>query len=212
MLVQVKGKHAKWRNPTCLKDNPKKRLREYSVWYSILERTVHNNGRFKPYLGVSVCDEWLSYDNFYEFTQTLKNWNSFDHNGKLFQMDKDVKCLMLNCDKVYSPETCIMLPNVINSQLSIPTTTKIKYHELPFGVTRHRVNGFYDVLCKKYRRYRRHKTPQEAQEFLFLKKQEDFLRALTYYRSMLDIDVYDFLVKLDIKEYYKSNGVDILDF
>lgn len=54
---------------------------------------------------IAVCDEWLIFSNF-------EKW--FDKYWKVgYQVDKD-----LLGDKVYSPETCVMLPKRLNVLLA----------------------------------------------------------------------------------------------
>ena len=57
----------------------------------------------KFYLDCSVCNDWLSFDNFYIWTK------SQDWKGK--QLDKD---LLVYGNKVYSPEMCVYIDQKIN--------------------------------------------------------------------------------------------------
>lgn len=78
----------------------------YLTWRSMLARahSEHYKSRHKSYLGVSVCDEWLTFSNF-------KSWmEKQDWEGKA--LDKD---LLVRGNKKYSPDTCIFLTSRINS-------------------------------------------------------------------------------------------------
>lgn len=75
----------------------------YSVWRNMLTRCYHAKyqERNKSYIGVTVCDEWLTFSNF-------KLWMiSQDYDGK--HLDKD-----LLSGLVYSPETCVFLDPKVN--------------------------------------------------------------------------------------------------
>ena len=74
----------------------------YQTWKSMLKR-CYSEKEYPTYKGCSVCDEWLIFSNF-------KRWmEQQDWQGK--QLDKD---LLIEGNKVYSPETCIFVDQVIN--------------------------------------------------------------------------------------------------
>jgi len=72
----------------------------YSKWKAILRRTA----TLDNYKDCIICDEWLYFSNF-------KAWmEQQDWEGKY--LDKD---LLTGGSKVYSPETCVFVPQYINS-------------------------------------------------------------------------------------------------
>lgn len=78
----------------------------YRVWKSMIERCYKNDNRHPAYKDCYVCDEWHTLSNFREF---------FDKNYiESFALDKD---FIVPNNKVYSPSTCIFIPNEINSLL-----------------------------------------------------------------------------------------------
>lgn len=81
--------------------------RPYSVWRNILKRCYTHYKCHQPsYDGCSIVPEWLLYS-------TFKKW--FDTNYiSGYQLDKD---LLVNGNKVYSPETCCFVPQEINKLL-----------------------------------------------------------------------------------------------
>lgn len=69
------------------------------------ESYQRNNPRYK---GCSVCDEWLQdKEAFYRWV--LENWYTIE--GEQIDLDKDI---LVKGNKVYSPETCIFVPHIIN--------------------------------------------------------------------------------------------------
>jgi hypothetical protein len=103
----------------------------YVAWKNVLTRSFDQAyaTRFPTYQGVKVCDEWLRFSNF------LAWWKVHQKEG--WQLDKD---LLHRGNKVYSPETCIYIPNWINSfTLTGPKNTSTG-----------RVGAFY---CKNRRKY-----------------------------------------------------------
>ena len=80
--------------------------KSYSIWSDMLRRCYSEKDRNKwiSYKDCSICNEWLIYDNF-------KEW--FDKNYiDGFDLDKDI---LVQGNKVYSPETCCFVPHEINS-------------------------------------------------------------------------------------------------
>lgn len=87
----------------------------YSIWQNMLHRCYppYVQAKHPTYIGVKVCDAWLSFNNF-------RLWaNEFYKEG--YDLDKDI--LSPGC-KVYSPETCMFIPrrlNVVLMEYSKPT-------------------------------------------------------------------------------------------
>ena len=90
----------------------------YRTWVSMLERcySEREHQRHPTYVGCKVCDEWLLFSNF-------KRWmEQQDWQGK--QLDKD---LLIEGNKVYSPETCIFVDVKINSFVTDNGATRGDY-------------------------------------------------------------------------------------
>lgn len=99
--------------------------RSYSKWEGIISRCYNKkNQRYKTYgeRGVTVSLEWHNYQNFHKW------WVDNKPENPQWHLDKDLKS---PGNMVYSPDTCLFLPQSINSCLSnlrtpyiIRTTTK----------------------------------------------------------------------------------------
>ncbi len=64
----------------------------------------------KAYQDISVCDEWLTFSNY-------KRWYDAQPKPKRpFDVDKD---MLQGLSRVYSPETCLILPKRINNFLAV---------------------------------------------------------------------------------------------
>lgn len=79
----------------------------YSIWNSMKYRC--NN--VSTYENCDICDEWLIYDNFEKWYKE----NYYEVKGEKMSIDKDIICLTNSIDKIYSPNTCLILPQRINS-------------------------------------------------------------------------------------------------
>lgn len=107
----------------------------YQVWGHMLQRCYSEKyqSRQPTYIGCYVCDEWLTFSNF-------KSWMMMqDWQGK--QLDKD---LLVNGNKVYSPENCVLVSGITNSF----TTDRGAFRgEWPIGVSFHERNGKFEAHC-----------------------------------------------------------------
>lgn len=78
----------------------------YRTWVNILSRCYSSKfqERYPTYKGCSVSKEWLTFSNF-------RSWmTAQDFEG--MQLDKD---LLLEGNKVYSPETCVFVSKTVNT-------------------------------------------------------------------------------------------------
>lgn len=178
-------------------------VREYMCWQNILNRVKSQ----VAYKAVTVCEGWKNYDLFYNDIRSLPNWFSKDRDGRHYCIDKDVICYLKGIDKHYSIETCLMLPNTVNASLAIRDVDR-KYSYLPLGVVHHKGGGF-DVNGR-YKRYRKHSTPEDAQRFYYARRQEDFINCLKDYDGSLDKNTMDMLMSINIKKYHKDNGLNVV--
>lgn len=83
-----------------------------SVWLKVLARCYDPKCReysFYGQKGVTVCDEWHDFKNFYYWYSLEIVDTSFK-----YQIDKD---LFSGSRKLYSPETCCLLPKEVNMAL-----------------------------------------------------------------------------------------------
>lgn len=92
-----------------------KHIKSYRVWYSMLERCY--SGKYDTYDKVEVCDEWLSYQNF-------ADWFDSSNYKDGYELDKDLKQYGTE-NKIYSPNTCIFLPQRINTFIRSMRRTNI---------------------------------------------------------------------------------------
>lgn len=100
----------------------------YLKWHSLLQRLYSSIAKTSQptYSECSVCEEWLLFSNFKAWVvdQPEVNW-------EYMQLDKD---LLVEGNKVYSPETCVFISRTVNT--FIRDSFK-RSDDLPTGVTRH---------------------------------------------------------------------------
>ena len=90
----------------------------YALWCHMLERCYSDTHKKKypTYEGCEVCDNFKSYEYFYEWCQ-----NQIGFNCDNFDLDKD---LLIKGNKVYSESTCVFIPQEINTVLIKSTASR----------------------------------------------------------------------------------------
>lgn len=116
-------------------------LKEYRVWHDMLQRCYDEKyqNEHPTYKGVVCCKEWLLYENFYEWIHEQENFDKW-LNGDRWAIDKDI---LIKGNKIYSPETCCLVPQNVNSLF---VKNKKVRGNLPIGVFKFK-DGFM-AQCK----------------------------------------------------------------
>ena len=110
----------------------RKLIKEYKVWNSIIQRCFNEECKIKnsAYKGVTCCEEWLLYENFYEWLHSQENFDKWLVGDK-WAIDKDI---LIKGNKIYSPETCCLVPMSVNNLF---TKRDVYRGKLPIGVVEH---------------------------------------------------------------------------
>jgi hypothetical protein len=107
----------------------------YRVWVDVLKRCYDEAYiRKNPtYAGCTIYEDWVYFSNF-------KSWmEKQDHEGK--QLDKDI---LVEGNKLYSPETCRFVDAKVNSFL---TDSGAKRGCWPLGVSWNKWNRKFQAKC-----------------------------------------------------------------
>lgn len=93
-----------------------KMIKSYNTWKNMLERCYDDKllKKYPTYTDCTVCEEWLYFSNFKKWFDEHYRWD-LDEKGLRPCLDKD---LLVKGNKIYSPDTCIFLPNSVNSFLA----------------------------------------------------------------------------------------------
>lgn len=107
--------------------------KEYNVWHSMLQRCYDIKGKENliTYKDAVCCDEWLNYENFYEWLHLQNNFNKWSVDER-WAVDKDI---LVKGNKIYSPETCCLVPMNVNNLFTKRNSKRGKY---PIGVTKNK--------------------------------------------------------------------------
>lgn len=170
--------------------------REYYLWTSMLERSCCPKFKVKhsTYEDVTVCAEWLDFQNFAEWCNGQKHFNSKDEYGKAYHLDKDIICSGSG-NKTYSPDTCRFIPQRLNKLLS--TRNKLR-GEYPLGVCYNKRASLYVAAIRvngKARHIGYFKDEQSAFQAYKEAKESYIKKVAEEYFNLIDEDVYDALLR-----------------
>lgn len=89
-----------------------KPTKEYTAWQGMLRRCFDKNvkNKYPTYKDVTCCEEWFLFENFYEWLHSQENFNKW-YQGERWAVDKDI---LVKGNKIYSPETCCLVPINVN--------------------------------------------------------------------------------------------------
>lgn len=179
---------------------------EYRAWVNMLSRCYDPNyittkAGHGCYSGVKVIDEWLNFQVFAEWYCVKLAESQLKSPETKFVLDKD----LLSPDvKIYSPETCCLIPEQLNialvNRLSLNKTRKL-------SVMRKCKNGTYSVtisLNKKLTTFSGYKTEKECFDLYLSNKEKELNNSIEKYKSSLDEKVY-----LALVEYSSKNSIRI---
>lgn len=109
------------------------------MWHSLIKRCYDPKTREKQptYQSVSICNEWLLFENFCDWLRSQPNFDKW-YDGKRWALDKDI---LVKRNKVYSPDTCCLVPQNVNCLFLKREAQRGQY---PIGV-RYREDGFMAV-------------------------------------------------------------------
>lgn len=115
--------------PTC---KGKTTAKEFETWMDVIKRSFNDKTKERnpAYKDVNCCEEWLLYDNFHEWLHEQPNFDKW-YSGKRWAIDKDI---LIKGNKVYSPETCCLVPHYVNTLFVKNDAIR---GNLPIGVAKH---------------------------------------------------------------------------
>ena len=167
------------------------------LWKGILTR-CYGRKVTEAYKGCSICVRWVKLSNFIADIEKIPNFDKLFKQG--WSLDKDI---LVKGNKVYSPETCCIVPSEVN-QLFI--SQKQNRGRLPIGVIFNAIDGSFTAQLSKrltdgkQRLRKNFKTVEEA--FLFYKEsKESYIKTVAnMYKDRLDFRCYEAMVNWVVEE------------
>lgn len=170
---------------------------EYSTWHDMISRcySEHYIKKRPAYKGCTVCDEWHNFQVFAEW------YTKQDFYGLGYHLDKDI---LFRGNKIYSPETCCLVPREINT---VVITTQRKSSKLPTGVRATRGGKFVAKIKSKglSKHIGTFDTPIDAHKAYIIKKKSLILETAILFKDKIEDRVYQALVnwEFSMEEVYE---------
>lgn len=179
--------------------------RVYASWQRMIRRCYDEKEQLKPsskaYKGVKVCNDWHCFQNFAEWAESR-----FDRFIEGWELDKD----MFGDGLTYSPETCTLLPEELNSFLCNKYQNKVA--DLPEGVnlikpkTANSKVGYTARCCieniRTYLGY--YDSVEEAANVYRLHKEQEARRLAHKYKNVLSNEEYTKMLNFKIEDIHRK--------
>lgn len=172
----------------------RKKDKYYNKWLAMIKRCCDSNFKIKypTYKECKVCEEWLEYSNF-------KKWhdeNYYEIEDEKTHLDKDI---LIKGNKVYSPKTCVFVPQRINTLF---TKSNKRRSNLPIGVKKDK--NAYVAQCSiggnKNKKYLgRFETSEEAFNSYKQFKEQYIKEIADEYNGRIPQILYDAMYKYEVE-------------
>ena len=159
------------------------RTKEYRIWKNMLTRCYSEkyHDKHPTYKGCFVIEEWLDFQVFAEWLTSQE----FYLDG--YELDKDI---LVRGNKIYSPETCALVPYEINKLLLDSGATR---GEFPIGVSWHRKAGKFMAQLRaggEHVYLGLHTCEESASSAYTLAKEEYVKKVANRWRGFMQEEVY----------------------
>lgn len=173
-----------------------KKTKQYKSWIAMFQRCYNIKClEYRPtYIECTICEEWHSFQNYGKWFDN----NYYEIENEKIEIDKDI---LTKGNKIYSPETCVFVPQNINKLFTKHGRKRGLY---PIGVYYRKNNNKYRSQCcnngEKY--LGDYNTPEEA--FLVYKnyKEKIIKNIADNYKNIIPEKLYYALYnyKIDIND------------
>jgi hypothetical protein len=168
--------------------------RQYEVWSSMLKRCYNENCQRHQWYEDCVVDErWHNFATFLQWWN--ENYYELPEGMGDVDLDKDIK---FRKNRIYGPDTCLLVPATINRMLYHRITSKTG---LPLGVTydekfnRYRARGRIDKKDKFFGFYN---TVEEAFDRVKNEKEKEIRKAAELYKPYIPEEVYNAVISYQV--------------
>lgn len=170
----------------------------YNAWKNMLQRCYDEEWQEKhpTYKGCIVCDEWHNFQNFAKWYEE----NYYEIEREKIHLDKDI---LVKGNKIYSPETCIFVPQTINSLF-----VKNNENRGDSVIGTYFRNDKYEVYChiinteikkSKQEYLGTYETQEEAFEVYKYYKEKNIKEVANYYKDLIPQRLYKGMYNYEVK-------------
>lgn len=110
----IKSSCGKWLATTVI-GGKRYETQMHSAWSNMRGRCRKNTKHqisHPTYIGCSILPEWEDFQNFAEWYSSQVGFEVRGEDDRVFQLDKDI---LFKGNKVYGPDTCVLIPSQLNS-------------------------------------------------------------------------------------------------
>ena len=164
----------------------------YMIWKSMLTRCYSSkyHETHPTYKGCRVCHSWHNFQVFAEWYYR----HFYEIEGQMMNLDKDILC---KGNKVYSPDTCVFVPQFINNLFIKSNNIRGEHY---IGVCK--VKDKFQACLRKYNRkihLGTYNTPEEA--FLVYKQaKEAYIKEVAEeYKDKIPQRLYDAMINYEVQ-------------
>jgi hypothetical protein len=162
--------------------------RIYNCWIQMLRRCYNETirGVWPTYSACTVCERWWNFQNF------APDYLSMFGSALFWQIDKDLR---IKGNKLYSPETCCLVPPQINTVLEKSDASRGEFR-IGVSPSGSKTNP-YKAACNvegKLKYLGSYKTEEEARLAYKAAKEAEFKRLGNLFKDDLDPEIYTILM------------------
>ena len=181
-------------------DKNKKRTKVYIIWQSMLMRCYdpYYINKYPTYIDCYVCDEWLNFQNFAEWFYE----NIYNCNNERMELDKDI---LIKGNKIYSSDTCILIPHRINVLFIKADKMRGEY---PIGLTYDKSSNNLKVQCNVFENDKKKKKylgnfplnrPFQAFYTYKIFKEKYIKQVADEYKNLIPQKLYDAMYSYEVE-------------
>jgi len=174
-----------------------KEAKEYALWSSMLTRCTEKLWVRRPtYTGTTCSENFKNYSFFYEWCQEQVGFKNKDEYGESWHLDKD---LLVKSNKLYSEDTCVFVPQEINTLIVRRNNHRGK-HRIGVYLDKDVVSYVSQCSLKGKRVYLgRYRTGEDAFRAYKTYKENLIKQVANEYKSQLDLRVYQALINYTVE-------------
>lgn len=177
-----------------------KHTKVYKTWRSMICRCYdpYEINKRPTYIDCYVCEEWHNFQNFAQWFYE----NVYNCNNERMDLDKDI---LIKGNKIYSPETCVFVPERINKLFIKRDKTRGEY---PIGLTYSKSSNKLLVQCSvfengkgkiKYLGYFPLNKPFQAFYAYKIFKENYIKQVADEYKGMIPQKIYDAMYRYKVE-------------
>lgn len=166
----------------------------YMDWVSMLQRCYdpYKINERMTYIDCFVCEEWHNFQNFAKWYEE----NYYQVNNEVMTLDKDI---LYKGNKIYSPKTCIYVPQRINNLFVKSDKVRGEY---PIGVSWSKKECEFIAKCRVLNKdytLGRYATSDEAFQSYKKFKEKVIKNVADEYKEFIPIKLYNAMYEYEIK-------------